>query len=426
VPGISLGLTRTACPLRHRVASLLLTGIALIASGCAEDAESPPGPETAPDLAVSSTAAPLSFRQLSAGLRHTCGVTWDGQAYCWGENTLGQLGDGTTTTHPAPTPVAGNHRFILVSAGATYSCGLTTDQRSYCWGQNTVGQLGDGTTTDRLTPAAVAGGRRFRQVRAGYFHTCAVNPFDLAFCWGHNASGQLGDGTKTSRLQPVRVRGGLSFRRVFPAGLHTCGATLDNRGYCWGRNEDGQLGDGTTIQKLGPVPVTGGQRFKQVMVGAAHGGGWNSVSCGLTTSDRAYCWGDNRFGQVGNGSSGYGLRQPTPAAVAGDRQFREVSTGGVHTCGVTFSNLAYCWGSDGNSQLGDGNFSSADNVTPGPVAGGHQFRAITAGTFHTCALTVDDRAYCWGNNFSGQLGIGTIDGNPFRPHVAPEPVVGPA
>jgi alpha-tubulin suppressor-like RCC1 family protein len=412
---------------RERLGMLtLMAGLALAPLGCREDATSPAEPEPIPVFSTSSQT-PLSFRQMSAGLFHTCGVTTDGRAYCWGDNVSGQLGDDTNVDRAVPTPVAGNLRFSLVSAGATYSCGVTTDERAYCWGQNTTGQLGDGTTTSRLRPVAVGGGRRFRDVRAGYFHTCAVNPFDVAFCWGHNSNGQVGDNTTTTRLLPVRVRGGLSFQRVFTAGLHSCGVTLDNRAYCWGRNEDGQLGDGTTIQKKVPTPVAGGHRFTRVSVGAAHGGDWSSVGCGVTSTDRVYCWGDNRFGQVGDGTSGFGLRRTIPVAVAGGLLFKGVSTGGVHTCGVTTTNRAYCWGSDGNFQLGDGSSFQENQVTPSPVAGGLLFRAITAGTFHSCAITTGDKAYCWGNNFQGQLGIGTTDdGAGFTPKSSPRAVVGPA
>jgi alpha-tubulin suppressor-like RCC1 family protein len=401
-----------------------ILALALVAAlGCREDAESPTGPGPASVLDLTSTQV-LSFRQISAGTLHTCGVTTDDRAYCWGYNVSGQLGDGTTADHPRPVAVAGGLRFVQVSAGAFYTCGVTTDSRAYCWGENVAGQLGNGTTAPHSTPVAVAGGRHFRQVRAGYFHTCAVNPFDLVFCWGYNSDGQLGDGTRTERLTPVRVHdGGLTFRQVFTAGLHTCGATRDNHAYCWGRNDDGQLGDGTTIRRLRPVAVVGGLNFRQAVVGAGRGNGlaWNAVSCGLTTDDRAYCWGDNRSGPLGDGTT---TSRSRPVAVHGDLQFSIVGTGGVHTCGVTTGNLAYCWGSNGNAQLGDGTLT--DRLTPVAVAGGLRFLGVTAGTFHTCGRTTDDRAYCWGRNDHGQLGNGTIDGNPHPVHWTPEPVVGPS
>ena len=200
-----------------------------------------------------------------------------------------------------------------------------------------------------------------------------MDPFNAAFCWGHNSNGQLGDNTTISRLTPVRVRVGAAFRRVFTAGFHSCGATLGNRGYCWGRNEDGQLGDGTTIQKRKPTLIAGNHRFTQVFVGAAHGGGWSSNSCGLTADQRAYCWGDNFLGQIGDGTAGFKLIRTSPVAVLGGLQFSGLNTSGVATCGVTTANRAYCWGSDGNFQVGDGNSTQEQYTTLNAVTGGLQF-----------------------------------------------------
>jgi alpha-tubulin suppressor-like RCC1 family protein len=203
--------------LMRALMSVLAGALMLAALGCREDTEAPTAPESGQALATSSTA-PLAFRQVSAGGEHTCGVTTDDRAYCWGRNFSGELGDGTTTDHSTPVAVTGGLRFRQVSAGGAHTCGLTTDDRAYCWGAG--GLLGDGTTTPRLNPVAVAGGRRFRQVSAGSSHSCAVTPFDRAFCWGFNPSGQLGDGTTSRRLTPVRVQGaGLLFRQV-SAGEH--------------------------------------------------------------------------------------------------------------------------------------------------------------------------------------------------------------
>src|SRR5207247_1798389 len=131
--------------------------IVVAALGCRENAESPTAPEAGPTLDI-TPALVLSFRQVSAGGLHTCGVTTSNVAYCWGANGHGQLGDGTITLRSRPVAVAGGHSFRQVSTGDRHTCGLTTDNRVYCWGFNIAGQLGDGTTTDRLRPTAVAGG----------------------------------------------------------------------------------------------------------------------------------------------------------------------------------------------------------------------------------------------------------------------------
>ena len=206
---------------RH-VRLLPLAAAGLLALGCASDTESPTGPG-APTAAVTATAT-LVFRQISAGDRHTCGVTTDNRAYCWGLDSTGQLGDGGTANRGRPTLVAGGLRYIEVYAGGNHTCGITTTNRAYCWGANGSGQLGDGTTTERHQPVAVANGS-FVQIRAGYRHTCAVNASNVAFCWGDNTWGQLGDNSKTRRLKPVRLAGD----RPLPATHGRCHSLLRHR-----------------------------------------------------------------------------------------------------------------------------------------------------------------------------------------------------
>jgi alpha-tubulin suppressor-like RCC1 family protein len=159
----------------------------------------------------------LSFRQVSAGAYHTCGVTTDDRAYCWGSNFSGELGDGTNSgpescsNQPCstrPVPVLGGLLFRQIDAGVAHTCAVTaTDDRAYCWGINFSGELGDGTTTRHFTPVAVAGTRRFDHVNAGLYHTCGVTLAGRGFCRGANAVGQLGDGTTTDRSTPTAVAG---------------------------------------------------------------------------------------------------------------------------------------------------------------------------------------------------------------------------
>jgi alpha-tubulin suppressor-like RCC1 family protein len=394
----------------RRLASLLAPALVAAALGCREDAESPMGPESTIAPATVSTAQALSFRQVSAGFAHSCGVTTDDRAFCWGDGGLGQLGNGTTGQHWRPVAVLGGLKFLQVRAGWGHSCGLTTDYRVYCWGGNYSGQLGDGTTTNRLTPVAVAGGRRFPQV-------CAVTLFGRAFCWGLNGYGQLGDGTKSTRLTPVNLHAnGREFRQVIAGGFHTCGVTTGSQAYCWGRNDNGELGDGTLHIRLTPVAVVGGLSFRQVIAGVGRPLS-HAHTCGVTTGNQAYCWGDNRNGRLGDGTTS---RRVTPTPVSGGLQFSGVTLGSSHTCAVTTADRGYCWGWNFYGQLGDG--THTNRLVPVAVSGDLQFTRVSAGGggVHTCAVTGGGEAYCWGANYAGQLGDGTT-----TERMSPVPVAGP-
>jgi alpha-tubulin suppressor-like RCC1 family protein len=167
------------------LAGLLSLSLAVATLGCREEATSPTASDSVSALDA-TTASALAFYQVSAGRYHTCGVTTDNRAYCWGRNSEGQLGNGTATI-PAtrPVAVAGTLRFRQISASSYTTCAVTTDYRAYCWGWNYVGQLGDGTTTPHQRPNPVAGGRQFRQVETGEEHTCGVTyPDNRAFVGG--------------------------------------------------------------------------------------------------------------------------------------------------------------------------------------------------------------------------------------------------
>jgi alpha-tubulin suppressor-like RCC1 family protein len=368
----------------------------LVALGCREDAPSPTGPESQPALATTATTA-LAFWQLSAGSVHSCGVTTADRAYCWGNNDLGFLGDGTTTPHLTPVSVVGGLSFRQVSAGG-HTCAVTTGYRAYCWGSNYSGQLGDGTTTNRLRPVAVAGGHQFRQVAAGIGFTCGVTyPDNRAYCWGGNEYGQLGNGATSRRLTPVAVAGGRQFRQVDVYAFHTCGVSYpDNQAFCWGRNNYGQLGDNTTTSRLTPRLVVGARQWRQVDVGRYH-------TCGVTQADRAFCWGYGKLGSLGEGKN---YNRHSPVAVTGGLYLKRVTTGEWHTCGETTGNRAYCWGANPWGQVGDGT-SFQNRWSPRPVVGGLYFKQVSAGGTHTCAKTGAAVAYCWGWNGEGQLGDGT-------------------
>ena len=239
----------------------------------------------------------LTFAAVSAGGGHTCGVTPTGAAYCWGYNIYGQLGDSTTTNSTTPVAVSGGLAFAAIDAGKNvHTCGVTPKGAAYCWGYNSVGELGNGTTTNSATPVAVSGGLTFATVSGGADHTCGVTPAGAAYCWGYNGDGELGNGTTGGTATPVAVSGGLVFAAVSTGGFAACGVTTAGAGYCWGWNIYGQLGDGTTTNSTTPIAVSGGLTF-----GAVSGG--NLHSCALTPRGVAYCWGHNAYGELGNGTT---------------------------------------------------------------------------------------------------------------------------
>jgi alpha-tubulin suppressor-like RCC1 family protein len=413
-----------ACTLIRRLTPVLAPALVLAALGCREDAESPTGPGSEPALEVTPAVA-LTFRQVSGGTHHTCGVTTGNRAYCWGTNVSGELGDGTGNSSRRPVAVAGGLSFRHVSTGNYHTCGVTTEDRAYCWGGN-GGRLGDGSNSNSATPVAVVGGLRFREVSAGPHHTCGVTTDDKAYCWGINNQAQLGDGTTIDRSAPVAVAGGLRFRHVSaggdvsraagdigggPSDSYTCGVTTSDRAYCWGNNFYGQLGDGSAdFFHPTPFAVAGGLRFRNVSAGGRH-------ACGVTTDNLAYCWGSNFRGQLGMGTGGG--QSLTPVAVAGGRRFVRVSAGRGHTCAVNPFDRAFCWGANSRGQLGDG--TTTDRPAPVRVLGGVFFRQVSASKLqHTCGVTPDNVGYCWGRNDDGELGDGTL-----LTHRKPNPIAGP-
>ena len=235
----------------HTPSFLTTTALLLAALGCRDDDESPMEPAPVLPQATATATTVVEYWQMSAGGAHTCGVTTDSRTFCWGNNGAGQLGGGSSgSSELIPTRIAGGLQFRQVSAGSSHTCGVTPSNEAYCWGANESGQLGDGTTTNRATPTAISGARQFRQVEAGSRHTCGVTTDNLAFCWGDNEYGQLGDGTTTSRLVPRAVAGARRFRQVVAGAhfwSHTCGVTTEDRAFCWGSNNYGQLGDSTEV-----------------------------------------------------------------------------------------------------------------------------------------------------------------------------------
>jgi len=218
---------------------------------------------------------------------------------CWGWNFTGQLGSGDTVSRTSPTPVTGGLTFTAISAGGFHTCGLTLDGAAYCWGSNSgyytgyygsrsvYGWLGTGDTLARAMPTPVIGGLTFVAISAGGYHTCGLTTNSVAYCWGSNSLGQLGTGDNATRTAPTLVAGGLTFAAMSAGNHHTCGLTPNGVAYCWGED-----------YSAAPLPVPGGLTFASISAG-------NGYTCGLTSNGKAYCWGNGSWGQLGNGAYAY-------------------------------------------------------------------------------------------------------------------------
>ncbi len=242
------------------------------------------------------------FGSIRAGGAHTCSLTQGGRVNCWGANGEGQVGvvlggiiTSDSLTFGSPVPVMPATIFSNVSAGGLHSCALTSTGAPWCWGYNTSGQLGNGTSTGSTFPVLVSGGLTLVSITTGLAHSCGLTAAGAAWCWGTNANGELGDGTILLRTTPVLVSGGLTFASIAAGASHTCGVTPAGVAYCWGKNSSGQLGDGTTGSATGPVAVGSGLLFSALGTGDLH-------TCGVTTGRVAYCWGNNQYGQLGDGT----------------------------------------------------------------------------------------------------------------------------
>lgn len=364
-------------------------------------------------------------QMLSLGGTHACVIVSFG-AKCWGDNYFGALGDGTDTDRSEPTDVVGLYtNAVAMDGGDNYTCALGLLGTIMCWGNNSYGKLGDGTTTTSWTPVYVCADStcdtpltNVLQMAGNVYHTCAVTANGGAKCWGHNQYGKLGDGTTTGRAIPVDVSGLTSgVAEIQPGQRHTCARMSQGAVKCWGDNAFGQLGDGTTTDSRLPINVSGFANVpttptptsvtppptpipagaKQIDAGSVH-------NCAVTFSGSVRCWGGNHWGQLGDGTI---TDRSVPVNVQGlSSGIETVSAGGGHTCAVTTDGGVKCWGGNPFGELGDG--TTTDHLTPVDVSGlSNGIAAVSAGAKHTCALTTGGGVKCWGWNRYGTLGDGT-------------------
>ena len=367
---------------------------------------------------------------IAAGQNHTCALLSDGTVECWGDNGFGQLGDNGVSGSSSLTPVnvTGVTGATAITAGIHHTCAMLSDGTIKCWGSNLSGALGDGTVDDSSTPVVVNGGFALptngaTEVTGGGFYTCAVLSDGTVKCWGYNNEGQLGDGHKPypsstpmtvwEDVDGIGINPLSEVTAIAASEYHTCALLSDGTVKCWGLNGAGELGNGTNADSDTPVDVLstpGGDPLSgatTIAVGYEH-------TCALLSDGTVRCWGDNEYGQLGNGNNPNDSSTPVVVMDGVDplSGVTAIAARFHHTCALLSDGTVKCWGFNVYGQLGDGNDPN-DSSTPVTVKGtdGADFligaTAIAVGNMHTCALLSDGTIKCWGKNFEGELGNGT-------------------
>jgi alpha-tubulin suppressor-like RCC1 family protein len=364
---------------------------------------------------TASRVVVIRYRQITAGSMHACDIASGGIVWCWGlngrEGRIGSATMGDSAWSTAPAKLAGSGptgvRFAQLSSYGNHTCGLSTEGKAYCWGANGWGQLGSYSNGNpSYSMVAVPGGLTFKQVSVAAEHSCALTTGGAMYCWGNNSWKQFATTSVPSSFTPVAVAPDKSFSAIATGSGHSCGVTTTGTGWCWGGDGSGQLGDGARISygntfSVTPVQVTGGQSWATIDAGA-------QFTCAVNTAGKAYCWGSNSGGRLGAGNT---TETSTPVAVSGGLTFAAISAGNGHACGVTTQNDIYCWGANRNGQLGVSAYNGS--TVPVRVSGAIKGSEVSASGVatgygsHSCAISQDRlTAWCWGRNETGQLGNG--------------------
>jgi alpha-tubulin suppressor-like RCC1 family protein len=380
--------------------AILVTVVAMATFGSALMGAEPAAAQAAPPAERVFT----DWTRIAAGGAFTCGLRSSGRIYCWGNDYVGQLGNGGgQDSSSVPIEIAGHRTdWVALDAGDNGACARRRSGRLFCWGLDSYGQVGDGGgPRTRQAPTEVAGGRTdWTTFSVGGNHTCARRAVGRLFCWGSDSDGQLGNGDRTgNRYGPAPVAGGATTWATVSAGsLHTCARRTGGRLFCWGDDSGGQLGSGFPGDRNAPTEVAGG---RTTWTGPVVAGGQHT--CARQTNSSDFCWGSDGFGQLGNGYPAGSSGVPIEPVGQSDR-VTQIATGQSHTCQQTVTGRLFCSGNNLSGQLGSIVGGGPSSIFSEVTGGRTDWASVSAGYSHTCALTTDHRAWCWGDNGAGQLG----------------------
>ncbi len=378
--------------------SLKCWGGSLIGNGANRTIKSP----TIIDNGLAYSKITSSYNSIS---KQICGVTELGFLKCWGNNSIGQLGNLSSSLKKFPTEIDQGVKYNSVSGGRNFTCALTINGIVKCWGSNGSGQIGNGNTESRFLPIITSSGYSLNQLVSGENNSCGITKSGQLRCWGANGSGQIGKGSASSNeCTPFNVDVSTNYIQLSKGTNHTCGITNAGVLKCWGANDNGQLGDGTKVSKASPVTIDSGVNYSQVVLSKN-----SNYSCAITTNGVLKCWGLNSSGQLGDGTL---LDKSIPIVVDPNTTYTKISLSYDYICGITSAGNLKCWGSNSLSKIGDG--TTTNVINPKLIDEGVTYQKIITGNLSTYGITSDGVLKGWGYQHSG---LGTGDNGSKLPTV---------
>ena len=352
---------------------------------------------------------------ISAGSTHTCGIKEDKTLWCWGLNEDFQCGAEKTYRNKLnEVKINGeSKKWDFISSGIQYSCAISEDKFLWCWGNNVYGQIGNFEKTTvsgfikRSLPVKITN-NKWVYVASESYVTCAIKNDDTLWCWGLKSCGQIGEEVNTeccwgdkscNEYYDIRVSEDYQSSEliIFPKQIlqdkwksvslvmHTCGIKEDNTLWCWGDNTYGQLGNGTLAHSSYPIKV-GEDTYKSVSIGAGY-----PYTCAIKSDDTLWCWGDNSNGELGDGTT---EGKSVPVKISNDK-WNLVSANNKFACGIKEDNSLWCWGNNELSRLGDG--TKNRRLKPVKIGKG-RWKSVSTGSFHSCGIKDNNSLWCWGMN----------------------------
>jgi alpha-tubulin suppressor-like RCC1 family protein len=352
----------------------------------------------------------INIKQVSSFGYSSCLILDTGTVYCVGDNTYGQMGDETTDQNSIFEEVSGGHEFESLCledySNSLHLCGLLANGTGFCWGDNTNGKLGDGTTTQRETPTLISGGYNFSNLYCGRYNTCGLLQNGSALCWGGNSYGQLGlGGTNTTQMiTPTYVSGGNIFNSLSTGDSEQCGLLHNGSALCWGRNDHGQIGNGS-VDVLATIPsfVSGNHNFSFISLG-------NEKVCGILQNKSALCWGNQASGGSLECLGGLGtndcLEYNVPTPVYGGFSFSYFEPNYWGYCGILENGSSVCWGGNYYGEIGDNTIGP--KIKPTFTQGNYNFSKISSGKENSFGILTNGDLISWGNTRYKVLGKGDI------------------